>query len=474
MGLSATLARSDPGGRLAPLGMRRVEIRNDALDLLPACISDLLGGITPDARVLLVTDSTRIERAGEDLKGRAWRMLSGIYANSGKVVVGAGRPKLYADEEAIAETEAAVAGADCVVVVGSGTITDICKVATSRTENDSALVVVQTAASVDGFSDDVSVILKSGVKRTVPSRWPEVLLSDLVTIAEAPPEMTAAGYGDAVSMYTAPADWRLASIMGIDESYHPAPVEMLLKGGPNVIKAAEEIGKREPDAVEKLVRLLALRGIASGVSGSTAILSGAEHVVSHMLDLYAGQTETPVGIHGAQVGAATVVIAAAWRTFLENFDPADVDIEACFPGTDKMESVVRGAFEALDSTGTVGSECWSDYRQKLSHWHESRDRFEIFLQGWLGYRSELERLVAQPEDLSRSLTLVGAPARFGELQPLVSSGTVRWALLNCHFMRNRFNVVDLLYFLGWWTPEFVEGLLERVDGYSSNVSEQSG
>jgi glycerol-1-phosphate dehydrogenase [NAD(P)+] len=29
-------------------------------------------------------------------------------------------------------------------------------------------------------------------------------------------------------------------------------------------------------------------------------------------------------------------------------------------------------------------------------------------------------------------------------------------------MRDRFNVVDLLYFLGWWNDAFIDRLLERV------------
>ena len=89
---------------------------------------------------------------------------------------------MHADEEALAEAEAAVAGADCAVVVGSGTITDVCKEATRRT-GGSPLVVVQTAASVNAFSDDMAVLLKSGTKRTVPSRWPDALLVDLKALA---------------------------------------------------------------------------------------------------------------------------------------------------------------------------------------------------------------------------------------------------------------------------------------------------
>ncbi|WP_162924841.1 iron-containing alcohol dehydrogenase [Rubrobacter indicoceani] len=471
-GLRWMLENLDPEGRLSFLGMRRVEIHLDALSLLPGCVSELIGAENPEARVLLVGDSTRIMRAGEDLKARVWEMLSEVYGGAERVILGSADRKLAADEEALREAEAAVTGADCVVVVGSGTVTDICKVAINRAGDASPLVVVQTAASVDGFSDDVSVILKSGVKRTIPSRWPEVLLADLRTIVEAPATMTAAGYGDAISMYTAPADWRLASMLGLDSSYHRAPVEMLLEGGPDVVGAAEGLGRLDPSSMEKLVRLLALRGIASGVSGSTAILSGAEHVVSHMLDMHAGQTGAATGIHGAQVGVATVVIAAAWQTLFRRLDPAGVDVEACFPQPDKMEPVVKEAFIGLDPSGAIGDECWDDYKQKLLRWNANRERFEAFLRGWPECRTELAGLVAPFGELARSLDLVGAPGRFGDLDPPMAADTVRWALLNCHFMRNRFNVVDLLYFLGWWTPGFVGELISHADAVGKSLGDR--
>ena len=461
-GLRKVLRGSDPEGRLAPLGMRRIEIGDEILGLIPDCVSELVGEDgREEKRILLVTDATPIRRAGEDLKKNVERRLSARFEGTERVVIGARHAQLHADEEALAEVEAAVVGADCVVAVGSGTITDICKVATDRV-GVKPLVVVQTAASVDGFSDDVSVVLKNGVKRTIPSRWPDVLFADLPTIAEAPVAMTAAGYGDAISLYTAPADWRLASLVGLDDSYHPAPVEMLLEGRPDITEVAAGVGRLEPEAMEDLVRLLALRGIASGVSGSTAILSGAEHVISHMLDMHAVQRAFPLGVHGAQVGVATTLVAAAWEVLFEDLDPSKVEIDACFPELEEMEPVVREAFAGLDPSGVVGGECWSDYDRKLKRWRDNRDSFESFLNDWTRHQSELERLVATPERLVEALTLAGAPARFGDLDPPVRPETARWALLNCHLMRDRFNVVDLLYFLGWWDVPFIERLLERV------------
>ncbi len=453
--LHEALRASDPEGRLAPLGIRRIEIGTEALYLLPEAVSELSQG----PRVVLVVDATPMRRDGKDLKAEAERLLARGFEVE-RAVIGAHHTRLHADEQALNEAWAAVVGADCVVVVGSGTITDICKVATARA-GGMPLVVVPTAASVDGYSDDVSVVLKSGVKRTIPSRWPDVLLADLPTIVEAPANMTTAGYGDAISMYTAPADWYLAFLLGMDDSYHPAPIEMLFGYGRDLADWAAGVGRQEPEAMERLVRLLVLRGIASGVSGTTAILSGAEHLISHMLDMHAGQRGLPLGVHGAQVGVATTVVAAAWEELFDNLDPSRVDVDSCFPESGAMERVVREAFADLDPSGAVGDECWRDYGKKLERWRRSRVGFEGFLKHWPRRRDELRELVASPERLGSALSYVGAPTRFEDLAPPVPPQTVRWAIKNCHFMRNRFTVVDLLFFLGWWDDAFVEGLLER-------------
>src|SRR3712207_3277895 len=43
-GLREALGRADPQGRLAPIGMSRIEIGADALSLLPEVVSELVGG----------------------------------------------------------------------------------------------------------------------------------------------------------------------------------------------------------------------------------------------------------------------------------------------------------------------------------------------------------------------------------------------------------------------------------------------
>ncbi|HET7480055.1 MAG TPA: iron-containing alcohol dehydrogenase [Rubrobacteraceae bacterium] len=455
-GLQKALNAAEPQGRLAPIGMSRIEIGPETIDLLPEVVGDL----THSERVVLVSDSTPKWRNGDDLNDLVAGLLGERFAVE-RAALGEHNPELHVDDEAMAEAEAAVDGAGCVVVVGSGTVTDICKVATERA-GKIPLVVVQSAASVNGFSDDLSVVLKAGVKRTIPSRWPDALLVDLPTLAAAPPEMNAAGFGDAIAMYTGPADWYLASAVGMDDSYRAAPVKMLLEGGRDLLDGASALRRRDPEALDRLARMLTLDGIAIGVTGTTAALSGTEHLVSHLLDKNAGKRGLPLAFHGAQVGVATVVVAAAWEALLADLDPAAVDVDACFPEPASMEAVVREAFADLDPSGAVGGECWSDDRKKLEKWRANRIRFEEFLADWTRYRAELREMVASPERLCGALAEAGAPARFGELEPAATPETVRWALRNCHLMRNRFTLADLLFFLGWWDDAFVEKLLERA------------
>jgi glycerol-1-phosphate dehydrogenase [NAD(P)+] len=440
--------------------MSRIEIGADALSLLPEVVSELTGGSRVTPRVVLVTDATPIRRGEADPISEAERLLAGRF-EARRALLGKGRAQLHADERALAEAEIAVRDADCVVAVGSGTVTDVCKEATAKVGSP-PLVIVQTAASVNAFSDDVSVLLKSGTKRTVPSRWPDALLVDLRTLADAPPAMNLAGFGDLISMWTAPADWYLSSAVGLDDSYHPAPVAMLYGQGRELLGEAAALRRRDPGALERLARVLTLSGITLGLAGKTAPLSGTEHLVSHLIDMAAEQSGRPVAFHGAQVAVASVPVAAAWEVFLADFDPSVLNLEDLFPDENEMEPVVRGVFAGIDPSGGVGEECWNDYARKLALWRRSREGVERFLEEWPEHRTRIREMVLPPERLGGALREAGAPARFGELDPPVSPEVARWALENCHLMRNRFTLADLLFFAGWWDGAFVERVLERA------------
>lgn len=465
----AFLAGADPDRRLAPCGLRRVVLGQDVVDRVGDELAGLLGPSTDSSRptVTLLTDDTTILRLGVDLKATVARQLSSR-AVVRLAVLNDPRPPLHADERAVAAAIDAARGSDAVVTVGGGTITDLGKIAAKTVAVRH--VVVQTAASVDGFTDDVSVLLRSGVKRTVASRWPDVVISDVATIAEAPAGMNRAGFGELTSMFTAPADWRLASLLGVDPTYREAPVRLLDTVGADVASWSAGVAGAEPAAVERLTWALAVRGVVTGVAGSTAVLSGVEHLVSHMLDLDAAATGRPAGLHGAQVGAAAVAAAAAWELLFERL--ADRGATLRLPDVDTARRRVEAAFGHLGDRAV--EECWRDYSAKLARWSDWRSRIEQVIADWSAYEPELRRRVWPAAQIKAALAGAGSAARLADLQPGVPAELARWALRHCALMRDRTTVVDLLDHLGWWTDDDVDELLERVEAPEAATAVAAG
>ncbi len=464
--LHELLAEVDPENVFPRCDLRRLILGAGAITSVASTLADLMPQAAPAdrrQRVALLVDRTLIVRQGQDVKDLVERQLAEDYEVT-RTVLDDGHAELHVVDPVLDVARAAVAGADAVVAVGGGTISDIAKVAAAD-RRDLVLVSVQTAASVDGYTDDVSVVLRGGVKRTIPSRWPDVVIADAETIAEAPAPMNRAGYGEMTSMLVAPADWRLASLVGVDETFHPGPIRLLRLVGTDIETWSPGVASGDAEAVAALTRALALRGVATGVAGTTAVLSGVEHLVSHMLDQHHTQHHLPMGLHGAQVGVASVVAAAAWELLFERLaaGPAPAPVDDAQRRRVAQEEVER-AFGGLDPTGRIASECWQDYSAKLQRIAARRDRLEHVLRNWAEHEAELRTLVSSSEEIATGLRRAGAAVSFDDLSPSVAPGLARWALANCALMRNRFTVVDLLTALGWWRAEDVDAVLDRAAG----------
>lgn len=451
-GLRHYLKSEDPGGRLASLDMLDVVVSDNAhLHVAPAVAAALASnGISTGAAIVILTDTSAIMRKDKRLSELVVAQLRDQHTVQ-HVTLDDGHVTLHASDTVLDRATDAVKDADLVITIGSGTMTDIGKVATNRNCNIPH-VVVQTAASVDGFTDNVSVILRNGVKRTIPSRWPTVVLADVTTIGEAPRELNTSGFGEAISLFTAPADWYLANLVGLDNTFHPASMELLKAAAAEPPLWANGVATGEATATEQLTRLLALRGLVSGISNTTACLSGVEHVISHMLDLHHATHHQPTGLHGAQVGVATLVATKLWRRVIDGdlIQPARLKK----PDDAVLETRVRQAFGHLDAS--IAEECLRDCLKKQALIEQNWERFVSVVENWKQHCTEFDKMVQPPEKLRPALKASGAPATFAALNPSISPELARWAVANCLVMRNRFNLVDLLNLMGLWTDEMIE------------------
>jgi glycerol-1-phosphate dehydrogenase [NAD(P)+] len=350
--------------------------------------------------------------------------------------------RVVADEATIERAAAGAHGAAVLVSVGSGTIADIGKAVSARLALPH--VIVQTAASVNGFSDDQSVLLVDGVKRTALTRWPDRLLIDLDVIARAPAELNRAGLGDQLAVCTAPADWRLAQLVGQDDSYSAFAVSLARSHLDAVLGRADAVPRAE---LEDLCRALTFSGLAMGVAGTTAPCSGFEHTVSHLLEMAGARP-----LHGAGVGALTVLAAMLWER-VRTVARAGGLRALRFPTAAEMEPRVRAAFAERDLRS--GDACWRAYAAKLDRWNARRDELTTLWERWPD--AEFDGLLASPERLVAALRAARAPVRLTQLG--VRDVTARWALAHGHLMRDRFTVADLAFFMGIWEDSDVDALL---------------
>jgi len=247
-------------------------------------------------------------------------------------------------------------------------------------------------------------------------------------------------------------------VLGMDPTFHRAPRDLLAVFGRGLDTWSPGVAQGDLGAISQLTRMLAVRGVATGVAGTTACLSGVEHLISHMLDMHNGAHGRPIGLHGAQVGVASVIAAAAWEHLFAVLDPATIINGAApllFPDDEAVAARrpgVLAAFADLDPTGKVGAECWRDYSAKLRRWSAGRDIVLAAFAEWDRHRAAVDELLADSATLATGLVAAGAAARFTDLDPAVDEATARWAVAHCHLMRNRFTVIDLLDLLGRWTP----------------------
>jgi len=446
------------GGGLRPLGLGRVVAGDGALDQLPGLVAELGG----PGDVVVLAAATPMTAGGRDLRAAAEAALGGARW----AVLGPDDGAVHADAATLAAAAAAAEGAGCVVTIGSGTITDIGK-AINLERPGSRLISVQTATSVNGYADPFSVLLRKGVKRTTATRWPDALLVDTDVLAGAPPELNRAGAGDMMAMFTALADWYLASAVrgqraGSDPPYHPALARLVRARGPRLLSLAAGLGGGHPDgaSLAGLAGLLTLSGIAMGVAGATAPASGMEHAVSHLLEMAATARGQRGNFHGTQVGVAAVVAAKTWARVLQRIDDGALDRPAALPDPDAVRCRIERAFADVDPSGAMAGECFADYARKLTRLAAGGDPLAVLRASWARHRAVLDDLLADPGTLTGALASAGLPARFAGLPEPVDEVTARWAVANCPLQRQRFGVADLAMLIGAWEDDDIDAVLD--------------
>ena len=215
-----------------------------------------------------------------------------------------------ADAREVAEVRALAAERGGVLSVGSGSLNDICRLASF--EAGVPFAIFATAPSMDGFASNAAPITYNNFKRTVLCHAPTVIIGDTDVLARAPAHLKAAGFGDMIAKYVAVADWRIAQLT-VGEYYCEGVAALTRAGLHKVMTLADRVQLECPIAAAALMEGLVLTGLAMTLTNLTRPASGAEHVLSHFWEIKKLEAGKLSDFHGKKVGVATLLIAQLYH-----------------------------------------------------------------------------------------------------------------------------------------------------------------
>ncbi|MGZ6779238.1 MAG: iron-containing alcohol dehydrogenase [Mycobacterium sp.] len=370
-------------------------------------------------------------------------------------VIQLGNGTVRADEDTVERAVAEVGSVRLLISVGAGTLTDIAKVTAQRT--GSRHVAVQTACSINGFIADRSVLVIAGAKRTVVSRWPDMLVADAEILTAAPAGLNLAGVGDLSTVPNAVAEWQLAAWLGHGPAYDGAVVEQVLDAMPTLPTLAQATRDAEPAGLADLARLLAGSGLSMGIVGSTAPASGSEHAVSHLLEMALSQRQGLAAPHGMQVTVATRLALRVWQLVDRTISSEGTRVRV--PDESSSRDAVAVAFAELGAK-TV-EECWTAYNAKRNWLLEHQRDIEVMVADWDAFKATVT--LPTPEQFDEISHASGLPTRAGDLGAEYDDRLLFWALRNSYLLRERISIVDFADLLGVWSDDAARSIVADAE-----------
>jgi glycerol-1-phosphate dehydrogenase [NAD(P)+] len=173
-----------------------------------------------------------------------------------------------------------------------------------------------------------------------------------------------------------------------------------------------------------------LTGVAMTMAETTSPASGAEHLLSHALDMMPAREGIKHDLHGRQVGIGTVLTSALYTRVLAVESPTFLEPEKA---------------SAVAFWEPFGGQVAENFARKQEKLKRARDGLS---QGgaWDHLRARLVAMVRPPETIHKCLSLADAATRAEHIG--CSKARLADAFRYAHLIRPRFTILDLAFLIG--------------------------
>ena len=344
---------------------------------------------------------------------------------------------LHAEYQHVEELAAALAPHNAIpVAVGAGTLNDLAKLAAHRTGRPYA--VVATAASMDGYAAFGASITYQGSKQTFNCPAPELVVADLDVLCAAPPELSAAGYGDLLAKLPAGADWLVADALGI-EPLHPEAWQLAQGSLAAALSNPEGVRRGESQPIWGLMDGLLASGLSMQLTLTSRPASGAEHQFSHLWDMQGHTHQGEMPYHGFKVGIGTLAVTRLYEALMAcPLESQDVErICAQAPSAEETDAELIKLFPEPHLLAKAREETAA----KQPRPEELRAHLERIRAAWPTLRQRIQAQLPSSAELARRLAAAGAPTQPEEIG--ISSARLRASYRQAYYLRRRYTVLGL-------------------------------
>ncbi len=327
---------------------------------------------------------------------------------------------------------------DMVISVGGGVINDTGKIVSNL--KGCADMYVATAPSMDGYASASSSMEREGLKVSLNSKCPDIVIGDAEVLSHAPTHMIRSGIGDMVAKYVSIVEWQIAALL-VGEYYCPTVAKIVRESLAVCVDNAKAAVAGDKAAVCRLTEGLVMSGLAMNYAGISRPASGMEHYISHILDMRSLAFGTPADLHGIQCGIGTLLTAEAYER-----------LATLVPDRDKALAYVQqfdleGWFEHLRTLLGEGAEAMiaGEHKEKKYDVAKHAVRLEKILANW----DEILRIAGEmpsSHTLREFFISIGHPLSGTELG--LTAVDMREAFLAAKDIRDKYVLGRLLWDLG--------------------------
>ena len=414
-------------GKIHKIGVKKIESGN--IDCLPDFISKIIG---KNKKILILADNITYRVAGEKIEnilGKIWHVKSIILNPEGE-------KRVTAQEKYLSKIEGKIEDEKIIITVGTGTITDLGKIAAARF--NIPVICFPTAASMNAYTSPVAAYIKNGMKLTIPVKSAEAIFMDFEIIKDAPVDLTKAGFADSLSKGYANADWKISSMI-TGENFCFLPFEIMSKAEKKYVDKGKNILKKDGEIIGYLMEGLNIGGISMSIAGKSSPVSGAEHLISHFLDMYAHLNgKENFSWHGLQVGIGILFSSFVYE-HLQNLNKKDM--EMMFRAT-KID--YESKIENIEKNFLKGKPILKkEFEKKIKSLELLRERFPSL---WDGIKDEVRKFIHPYSEIRNFLKNAECPLSFKEIG--VSEELGYNSILSARYIRDRLTILDIADELG--------------------------